>query len=122
MNVQALLHQAKQAGLQIRADAGQVKLAGPSELIQKWRPLLAPHKAELLALLAANDGTSIPVDLETLIQESARFWRWDDDDMRLIRETAARDSEGIRLALATNPLRSLYSRGTVNDTRLGSKV
>lgn len=121
MTAQVLLNQARQSGLQIRSDAGQIKIAGPSELIQKWRPLLAPYKAELLALLAANDA-GIPADLEALIQESARFWEWDTDDLRLIRETAARDQDGIRLALTTNPLRHLYGTGTVNDTKLGSKA
>lgn len=118
---QLLLAQVRKDGLAIRADAGQVKLAGPSDLIHKWRPLLAPHKAEILDLLVANDA-GIPADLEALINESARFWQWDNDDLSLIRETASRDPDSVRLTLTMNPLRPFYGRGTVNDTTLGSKA
>jgi len=106
---QYLLAQVRKDGLQIRADAGQVKLAGPPELIQKWRPILAPHKSELLALLSANDA-GIPADLEALIWETARLWQWDEDDLGLIHATAARDPDGMRLALSSDPLRPFYGR------------
>lgn len=147
MNAQALIRQAQQDGLQIRADAGQVKLAGPSELIQKWRPILAPHKAELLGELAANDvagnrsnfapvassdkgkgvGQGRPVfdtsdaniaDIDTLIQDAARFWEYTADDLAVIRDLSARDPEALRRALMADPLRRFY--GT--DTELGSKA
>lgn len=119
-NIASLLNQARKDGLHIRADAGQVRLRGPSEVIQKWRPLLAEHKAGLLKALAANE-TTIPADLEALIQESALFWEWGDDDLLLIRATAAKDPEGIRLTLKMNPLRPYYGTGTVADTPLGGE-
>lgn len=68
------------------------------------------------------DHQAIDEDLERLIQESARFWLWDAEDLRLIRETAAHDPDGIRLALITDPLRHFYGAGTEDDTPLGSKA
>jgi hypothetical protein len=41
----------------------------------------------------------IPPDIEALIQESASKWRWDEDDLRLMRDLARSDPAGLRKAL-----------------------
>lgn len=149
MTPKSILARAESLGLKLVLDGDQIRGRGPHEAVQEIAPLVKQAKPELLAFLkvagnghqAAPSGLSgcgpyrgsqsghseassqpIPADLETLIQESARFWQWDEDDLRLISETASRDPDGIRLALSTDPLRHLYRTGTVNDTRLGSKA
>ena len=42
---------------------------------------------------------------EHLIEESAAYWHYDADDLRLIRETAHRDPEGTRRSLLADPPR-----------------
>lgn len=109
-----------------RGGCGEPVAAGLSDLpgVIRYHPqqgadcaVFVPHKAELLAAQAAND-TDLATALENLIQESARFWEWDEDDLRLIHETVPRDPEGILLALTRNPLRPFYGDGTVNELGL----
>jgi len=54
---------------------------------------------------------AIDEDLECLIQAAADFWRYDADDLRLIRATAAVDPDGLRLALSSDPLKPFYGLG-----------
>lgn len=137
MSIATLIQQAERDGVVILAEGGQVKLRGPAEVIQRWRPILAQHKAEIVATLnsAANEPEASPTeiscmragvgvrkaataspgasarldaDLETLIQEAAVFWQYDEEDLRLVHELAERDPEGLRCALLSNPLRPFY--------------
>lgn len=54
---------------------------------------------------------AIDEDLERLIQAAADFWQYDADDLNLIRATAAVDTDGLRLALSTDPLKPFYGLG-----------
>lgn len=94
----SLLEQSGLAGLVVTLYGDKLKLRGPAEAIQKWKPLLAPYKAELIATLVANDAP-IPDDLEQLIRRVGTYWEYSPDDYDLIRATARRDPDGLRMAL-----------------------
>ncbi len=104
-NIASLLNQARKDGLHIRAEAGQVRLRGPSEVIQKWRPLLAEHKAALLEQLAANDVG----DLDEVIAAAAEYWQYDADDLAIIHDLARTDPEALRRSLLADPLRPFFN-------------
>lgn len=93
-----LLADARKDGISITVAAdNKVKLRGPASALQKWQPVLAQHKANILA-----------ADLDRLIGQAAAYYGYDADDLRLIQITAASDPAGLRLALHMDPLRPYY--------------
>jgi len=53
----ALLAEAAADGVKLFADAGKLRVRGPAEAVERWRPKLVERKAELLAALSAPART-----------------------------------------------------------------
>lgn len=109
MTPQSIIARAESLGLKLIPDGDQIRVRGPHEAILEIAPLVKQAKPELLALLTEND-TDIPADLDALIRDAAAYWQFNDDDLRLIRATATKDPDGMRLALSTDPVRQFYRR------------
>lgn len=58
MNVADLIHVARADGAELVLSGDRLQLCGASAVVERWRPVLAPHKAELLALL--REGVQLP--------------------------------------------------------------
>lgn len=99
--VSRLIDQARADGLELVPNGDRLKLRGPAEVIERWKPRLAEHKAEVMAALTRP----IPDDLAALIETAAQFYQYSGDDMSSINDLARRDPEGLRAALLADPLR-----------------
>lgn len=101
--VARLIDLARADGLELLANGDKLRLRGPAVSIEMWKPVLAPHKAEVLAALAANDAP-IPANLAFLMDRAAAFYGYGPDDFDLIHQAGRRDPEGLRRALLADPL------------------
>ena len=90
-----LIDQARADGLELVPNGDRLKLRGQAEVIERWKPRLAEHKAGILAALTQP----IPPDLAALIQRAATYWEYSPDDLATIQRAARRDPDGLRLAL-----------------------
>lgn len=54
MTVTALLSQATAEGVRLRVEGEALKVRGTATAVARWRPILAPHKATILATLHAD--------------------------------------------------------------------
>ena len=97
MSALALIEQARADGLQIWAAGDRLKLKGQPDVIERWKPRLASHKASIMAVLAPIDQ-----ELDRLIQRAAAYWGYSPDDFVLIYDLARKDPDGLRLALQTD--------------------
>lgn len=94
MSAHALLDQARADGLELQPNGDKLKLRGPADVVERWKPRIAANKPEILAALSP-----IPDDLEHLIVRAGTRLEYSPDDYALIREVARRDPDGLRLAL-----------------------
>ena len=94
MTAYALIEEARADGLDLIANGDRLKMRGPADAVERWKPRLAASKLEIMDLLAP-----IPDDLERLIQRAGAYWEYSPEDFVLIREAARRDPDGLRLAL-----------------------
>ena len=104
--VSRLIDQARADGLELVPNGDRLKLRGPAEVIERWKPRLAEQKAGILAALTRP----IPDDLERLIQRAATHWEYSPEDIATIYQAARRDPEGLRLALENDVA---FRRGVV---------
>lgn len=116
MTTQAMLHQAEQAGLKVRVQAGQVRLAANES---------ASNRENLQRVASSTMGEGVGQgrtefeppganvdDLATLIQATADFWCYDADDLAIIHDFATSDPEALRRSLLADPLRPFYGSTT----------
>lgn len=101
--VAKLIDLARADGLELSPNGDGVKLRGQAETVSRWKPILAPHKADILAILAANDAP-IPADLALLIRRAATYYGYSPEDLAEVEELARREPEGLRMALRADPL------------------
>lgn len=95
-----LIVQARADGLELVPNGDKLKLRGTAEVVERWKPRLAGHKAEVMAALTKP----IQPDLERLIKRAASFYGYGPDDLAVIHQAARRDPAGLRLALEADPL------------------
>jgi hypothetical protein len=65
-----ILKQATRDGLEIRLGApGRIKLRGATEVVERWKPIFAQHKAELLTALSPppDDRSELEDDTESQV-------------------------------------------------------
>lgn len=55
MNVPELIEQAQSDGVTFRLAGDKVKVDAPDGRVQKWLPILRPHRTEIRAWLTAGD-------------------------------------------------------------------
>lgn len=103
MTPSAILSRAESLGLTITPDGENLRVRGPRDAIEEITPLVKANKQAIIAALAANDAP-IPDYLERLIQRAGTYYEYTTDDWKLIRDTARRDPDGLRLAIETDPL------------------
>jgi hypothetical protein len=80
MTTQTLIEQARADGLELHPNGDKLKLRGTPEAIEKWRPLLAPHKGEILAALSSK----LSADFRLV----STWWAWSLDDIEHFRAWA----------------------------------
>ena len=108
--VSRLIDQARADGLELTPNGDKLKLRGPAEVIERWKPRLAEQKAGILAALTQP----IPPDLAALIQRAASFYGYGPGDMTVIQQAAQRDPAGLRLALEADPLHQFMTGRTLD--------
>lgn len=101
--VAKLIDMARADGLELFSNGDGVKLRGEPETVARWKPILAPHKADILTALSANDSP-IPADLALLIQRAATFYGYSPEDLAEVEDLARRAPDGLRMALRADPL------------------
>jgi hypothetical protein len=94
----ALLDQTRRDGLELIAHDGRLKVRGPASAVQKWAPILAANKPDILATLTAP----ISNDLEHLLRRAGTYWEYSPEDYEIVRDLARRDPEGLRRALESD--------------------
>lgn len=57
MTAHALIEQVRSDGLELRADGGKLKLSGPEEAVERWKPRIVASKPEIMAALSAPRST-----------------------------------------------------------------
>lgn len=55
MNVPELIEQAKSEGVTFRVNGDKVKVNAPPGQLERWLPILRPHRTEIRAWLTAGD-------------------------------------------------------------------
>lgn len=97
MTAHALIEEARADGLELRSNGDKLKLLGPAEVVERWKPRIVASKSEIMQALSPLD-----IELERLIQRAGAFWEYSPDDFVLIYDLARTDPNGLRLALETD--------------------
>lgn len=98
MNALQLIQEARQDGLAIRVENGQVKLRGPAQAIEKWKPALVEQKREIIEALSTQPtATGIDPEAERLARQNAAAWGWDDEDLNLLFDVLRRQPPEIQI-------------------------
>jgi len=57
MTAHALIEEARADGLELRSNGDKLKLLGPAEVVERWKPRIVASKPEILAVLSAPRTT-----------------------------------------------------------------
>ena len=72
MSAEALVQQARAAGVTLRLENGKIKVRGKTSVVEKLTPTLRQHKSELIAWFTQDDLPK-PLPVEVLVEEYRLF-------------------------------------------------
>lgn len=76
MSAAQILREAHSLGVRLRLEGNVVKLRGPAKAIASIKPVIAGHKAEIMAYLRAvgDDAASLPADCAGALHDPGGGW------------------------------------------------
>jgi hypothetical protein len=57
MTAHALIEEARADGLELRSNGDKLKLSGPAEVVERWKPRIVANKPEIMAVLSIPRST-----------------------------------------------------------------
>lgn len=104
---------ARAAGVEVLTDGQRIGLRGPREAVQRLRPLVALHRGELLALLAASPAANdepIGKTAHRPAEPPARRWDHAPASAEEIERMAQRTEQALNAGLTANEADALADR------------